>query len=221
MTFSKPEEMRKMVADDAVDLYNPKTGRYVFVYNDLGSIAEYFLSKREAIAIADKSLKTRGEYWSSFLGPGGRIYDSDEWFTVQGKKPYGVYTAEHYFTDHYSDEGWIKCKDFALEHLIFENDEKAKEWGTEHFSSKYDYAWCTVAGKRTMLCDTCLVYEDELWNACRDAFKILAGFLPEFDDKEFENGVDGTDAASELRDLAIEWFEETYDVRILECYTEF
>jgi len=55
------------------DLYKSKTGQYVFLYNDNGSIATYELSEKKV-----QKLREEEEPWSWHLGVGGYIYDKED-----------------------------------------------------------------------------------------------------------------------------------------------
>ena len=75
-TFDEPEEMLKEITDGN-DLYNLETGKYVFLYNDRESICVYDLPDDDIKKLSDNSIAFQ-EYWGSSLGPGGKIYDSEE-----------------------------------------------------------------------------------------------------------------------------------------------
>ena len=61
---------------EGTDLYSPSRNTYVFIYNEKGSIAVYTSITQE---IAD-DLRSQEGYWGGNLGPGGNIYDSEEYF---------------------------------------------------------------------------------------------------------------------------------------------
>lgn len=79
MKFDTAQEMLDYITDynECHDLYSEKAGIYVFLYNDAGSIATYDINKIEAKKLAKKvkNDKYGEEYWSAFLGPGGKIWD--------------------------------------------------------------------------------------------------------------------------------------------------
>lgn len=110
-TFKSPIEMLATI-QDAVDLYNPNTGEYVFLYNEAGSIAVYILSEEEA-ADLERQARASHEYWGAFLGIGGSIYDDP--------------SHEHYSPDlqsnlewcenAYREEGWIDVSPKKLNNL--------------------------------------------------------------------------------------------------------
>ena len=84
MKFKNGREMRKELKYG--DLYNPETGEYVFLYNDVGSIAVYDLSADQVKELREKA-KDTGESWSAFLGVGGYIYDDPiEWCNERYKE---------------------------------------------------------------------------------------------------------------------------------------
>ena len=60
------------------DLYSLESERYVFTYNDGGSICVYYIDKEEAIEL-ETMARENDEYWGAFLGVGGRVYDEPEW----------------------------------------------------------------------------------------------------------------------------------------------
>lgn len=54
------------------DLYNPTTGRYLFLYNDAGAVCAYNFSEADAKKLAAQAVKEK-TFWSSLLGAGGTI----------------------------------------------------------------------------------------------------------------------------------------------------
>ncbi len=79
MKFDTAQEMLDYITDynECHDLYSEKAGIYVFSYNIEGSIVTYDINKIEAKKLAKKvkNDKYGEEYWSAFLGPGGKIWD--------------------------------------------------------------------------------------------------------------------------------------------------
>ena len=73
MKFNNEKEMYDFIVGGS-DLYNAKTGQYVFVYNDNGAFCEYILEEECAKKVAAKAVRN-DEYWGAFLGIGGNIYD--------------------------------------------------------------------------------------------------------------------------------------------------
>lgn len=89
MKFKDGKSMLKKI-QSGVDLYNPKTCRYVYVYNDVGAICVRYLEPNETKLVA----KNAGDdYWGSVLGAGGQIWDESldwcedhyegEWFDTK------------------------------------------------------------------------------------------------------------------------------------------
>ena len=72
IVFSSGEEMLSVLQH--ADLYSPELEMYVFLYNEAGAICHYDIDEEEAQEL-DAKAKELGEYWSSFLGPGGHIWD--------------------------------------------------------------------------------------------------------------------------------------------------
>lgn len=77
MSFNSPEQMLDAILKGEKDLYNVKTGDYVFHYSESGSIAVYNLTSEEAEELDKKAIEN-GEYWGAFLGGGGEIWDDPE-----------------------------------------------------------------------------------------------------------------------------------------------
>ncbi len=73
MKFQSAEEMLKLIQSE-VDLYSEKAEKYVFCYNDAGSVCCYSIDPEEAKELA-KQADARDEYWGAFLGMGGYIWD--------------------------------------------------------------------------------------------------------------------------------------------------
>ena len=85
------------------DLYAPELGLYVFLYNDRGAIAYYYIREQTAIGLETKSRESE-EYWGAFLGPGGWICDpADEC------DAYGVTNID--FCNVYYSDVWIPTED--------------------------------------------------------------------------------------------------------------
>ena len=77
MRFESGKEMLDCIYD--TDLYNAEKEIYVFQYNEVGSIACYNISNKEAEKLRELSKENDGEYWGAFLGIGGYIYDDPEY----------------------------------------------------------------------------------------------------------------------------------------------
>lgn len=76
MRFATTKEM--MDALLKCDLYSVESERYVFTYNDGGSICIYYIDKDEARKLAQMAHED-DEYWGAYLGTGGTVYDEPEW----------------------------------------------------------------------------------------------------------------------------------------------
>lgn len=120
--FNSAEEMLKMMAEgNMVDLYNPRTETYLFVYNDYGSICEYSsIDKEYAKELAKQAMESGNDYyWGACLGPGGSIYDGLDYI----KENTDEYYKEDEIYDHALDycegvymlEGWMTTEEFAKE----------------------------------------------------------------------------------------------------------
>lgn len=93
MTFNSGKEMLDTLNND-VDLYNSETETYVFNYNSLGSICVYHVTNEDA-----EKLKKEDEYWGSYLGVGGAIYDD-----TSCSREKGDYTNLDWCNDNYKGE---------------------------------------------------------------------------------------------------------------------
>ena len=66
LKFANWEEMYDYLVSGQ-DLYNFKTGDYIFVYNDADALCKYNLSSKEVLDLVERSHQT-GEYWGAYLG---------------------------------------------------------------------------------------------------------------------------------------------------------
>lgn len=73
LKFQSPKKMLDVILGGE-DLYNTEKGIYVFNYSEAGSIAVYSLDNLKAKKLAMIAEKN-DDYWGSFLGAGGRIFD--------------------------------------------------------------------------------------------------------------------------------------------------
>ena len=95
--------------EHGTDLYNPEKEIYVFLYNDKGSIAYYFLTPQEAYGIAIQAEAT-GDYWGGCLTGGGTIIDSPdcEHYTEDSETPLDwcdlMYVGTWYDTETYLEK---------------------------------------------------------------------------------------------------------------------
>lgn len=80
--FKSGEEMLQML-QKGIDLYNPKTGVYVFLYSNKGAIAYYNgIQKKDALRYASE--QAEGTCWEEIIGKSGFICDVPS-ETGQGK----------------------------------------------------------------------------------------------------------------------------------------
>lgn len=101
LKFKNPEEM--LNALKCMDLYNPYTETYAFIYNDSASIAVYSNIELDQAVELEKDARKDKNYWGAYMGPGGLIYDDP--------------THPDYIEDsltnldwckvHFEEEGWI------------------------------------------------------------------------------------------------------------------
>ena len=78
MNFNSAVEMLDAI-QSGTDLYSPEIETYVFIYTDNGSICYYSIDEEFAEEL-EKISFLGGEEWSAYLGIGGHILDSDEWY---------------------------------------------------------------------------------------------------------------------------------------------
>ena len=79
--FSSGHDMLDKIRE--TDLYSPTLGVYVFLYNEVGSIARYNIDVKEARLLETKVRESGEDYWGAFLGPGGVIYDDPSYETYE------------------------------------------------------------------------------------------------------------------------------------------
>lgn len=121
LKFKKWEDMYKLLIS-GTDLYNPKTGCYVFKYNDAGALCYYTLSSDEAFSIIEQSKKDC-ECWGAYLGIGGFILD-DMRYQNHFKKY--LKPSFDFCKDNYTDE-WVKVSDEGLSDYLIEKKWKELE----------------------------------------------------------------------------------------------
>lgn len=117
MKFNNAQEMLNAIVNDGMDLYNPNTNEYVFLYNDCGSIAVYdWIDKEKANEIYELSIDENGhqeEYWGAFLGIGGYIFDSERYKRENPKKYDDMLNdALAWCEEHWKLDGWIDTKNY-------------------------------------------------------------------------------------------------------------
>ena len=89
MKFKDGKSMLKKI-QSGVDLYNPETEKYVYVYNIDGAICVRYIATTETKKVAELA---GDENWGSVLGTGGQIWDdplgwcedhyNGEWFDTK------------------------------------------------------------------------------------------------------------------------------------------
>ncbi len=110
--FQSAEQMFEKIISN-VDLYNIKTGEYVFHYNDKDAICYYTLTAEEARKIA-KQAAEHSEYWAGYLGPGGWIIDEPK-------------DSIAWCKDRFKDDGWVKADKTFLNNVIEYGKSELKE----------------------------------------------------------------------------------------------
>ena len=81
------------------DLYNPIIGKYIFQYNENGSLCTDNLNQEEAINVAKEA---NGDTWSSVLGTGGYILDTMTLNKEESLKP-----SYDFCKENYEKGGWV------------------------------------------------------------------------------------------------------------------
>ena len=88
MKFKNAKEMLDLI-QSGTDLYNVKTGDYVFLYSNECAIAAYNFDIEYAKELSSHSA---GEYWGALLGFGGSIYEDG--------------SELKWCEEHYNETGW-------------------------------------------------------------------------------------------------------------------
>lgn len=78
MIFNNPKEMHEYLIQTG-DLYNKRTGHYVFEYNDAHAICVYCMSYSEMLDAAKRATEQKVNLISAVLGKGGIIYDNPQY----------------------------------------------------------------------------------------------------------------------------------------------
>lgn len=86
---------------DGYDLYSPSLGKYLFVYNDAGSICYYDISVNEMYELITNALKIN-DYVGALLGPGGFICDD-----ISYEYPPAVYSNQDLCEELYQAQDWV------------------------------------------------------------------------------------------------------------------
>lgn len=98
LRFEDPKQMLEHITQDGEDLYNTKTGEYVFAYNEDNAICVYTIDPEHATQLARKTTQTKSQ-WSEFLGMNGSaIYDTPK--NIQ------------WCINSYASDFWIHTKDY-------------------------------------------------------------------------------------------------------------
>lgn len=116
ITFGSAQDMYYYLRNEG-DLYNTTNQIYVFDYSGAGAIAVFNIDEEEAKELSKESTEA-DDYWSSFLGLGGRIYDVPGEFGEDNR-------AKEFCEEHYNLE-WYDTKDYAA--LVLESERNKKEW---------------------------------------------------------------------------------------------
>ena len=101
------------------------------------------------------------------------------------------------------------------ENLVFNTMEEAKEYASLNLS-KRESKKAYVKDQSVILCGTCLVFEDVIWNDSLDLFctaSNIFGLCPSDQDEDCDDTM--TYGASRLRDSVIELIEELYECKII------
>lgn len=100
------------------DLYNTKTGDYVFEYNDANALCVYSLDEDEAKKLSKKALENN-EYWGAFLGTGGSIleasdYNDDKYRYSKDRDMKALYLKPSfdYCKEMFINNSWINTKEY-------------------------------------------------------------------------------------------------------------
>ena len=105
--FRSPEAFLATVISGQ-DLYSKSLCLYVFVYNESGSVCVYGVDNETALDL-EKKAKEHCEYWSAYLGLGGEIYDTEDYFKEsKGSVPKDVTHLIDLCRQWWQDE-WYTC----------------------------------------------------------------------------------------------------------------
>lgn len=172
--FKNWADMYRLITS-GTDLYNPKTGCYVFVYNDVGALCYYKLRIDEVLDLICQSKKD-GEYWGAYLGTGGYVLDDMNY--KNGFKKY-LQPSFDFCKDNYTGE-WVKTSDEKLSDYLVE-----KLW--EEFE---DVLFVEDTNKSLLLSSNWFIFEagtlrDEIWHWFNENHsKKLSWLMNEYEPKE-------------------------------------
>lgn len=108
--FSNGAEMLDAIVGKQMDLYCLEKETYVFSYNGFASIAVYdWIDESELDELIQFQQETYGEYWGAILGPGGKIYDDDNYGFFGMTPPYTGANLE-WCNDHFDGEWFVVCE---------------------------------------------------------------------------------------------------------------
>lgn len=96
-------------------------------------------------------------------------------------------------------------------------DEAKREMATV-FRSKYSYEIVDINGDKTLMCATCLAYEDELWDAIHNLFWWLHELT--YGDKEDDTEL-YIDESSSMRDELLFRFLDINNLKIEYVWDEY
>lgn len=110
LQFVDGKDMLKSI-EDFGGLYNPNIETYVFFYNDCGSIAVYTgIDTAKATKLAADA-KDADEYWGTFLGAGGHIYDDPSHPEYDEERATNLEFCNRYFNNGrwYAENDWVSA----------------------------------------------------------------------------------------------------------------
>lgn len=96
MKFKNAKEMLDLI-QSGTDLYNVKTGDYVFLYSEKCAIAAYNFDIEYAENLSERTIIAGEESWSGLLGFGGSIYEEG--------------SELKWCEEHYNETGWEPTTD--------------------------------------------------------------------------------------------------------------
>lgn len=134
MKFDNAKEMLDYINDNH-DLYSETAKKYVFNYNESGSICTYDIDEDEAYELA-KNAKKASEYWGALLGTGGKIFDDPSYEDYQQEQMSNLECCEELIK--YGD--WLHTE----EYLGWRKHRTVYRDIPQQLCSKYDY-YDTVA----------------------------------------------------------------------------
>jgi len=129
MIFKDAKEMHEYLMNSG-DLYNKRTGHYVFEYNDAHAICVYSIpSYDEMLKTAKKALKQDESLISAVLGEGGVIYDDyshDGYSEDENERALYLKPTMGYCHSYFTSQNWIDVREFFT-HIQIEEIENLSE----------------------------------------------------------------------------------------------